>query len=295
MSDTEYKNSIKEINKLYSDRGKRAAARKFMLSCKESGIAYPVALDLLKASAAVNPDLNENANLKPLSGDHVENKTENTENRQNMPLTGEVLPNVETITDAGGLNMAEIENKIYTCMSDFMERYNIEDMTKASQNQWTAYATYNGKHLFKGTDILKQKKLVPSSSACAKTTNNAYDLDKIAQVLNFFIYLCNIYDKTFTYWAAAAFLGVNDDFLNDHAEKLTRLGVRIQQKSEQTLADAVQNPRKNITGVLATLNHWHNWTDKAETAPKTQNNVYIFPALGKLSPGVVPELPQVTE
>ena len=287
---TEYKNSIKEINKLYTDADKRKAARSFMLSCKESGIAYPVALDLLKASAAVNPDLCENTNLKPVSGDHAENKTKNAENRQNKPFNSEL----ETVTDAGGLDMAEIEKKVNTALSDFMTLNNIDDMTKAPQRIWSAASRYIGLHTFKHTDILKRKYNVVNGS-CMPSTCNAYDINKLAAVLNFYIYLCDVYNKAFTLDGGAAFCGTSDNYITENREKLTAAGCDPKKKAEESISRGILDGKINPTGSIAYLNNKFSWGQGAQNEQKTPNNIYIFPSLGKLSPGVVPELPQVTE
>lgn len=289
----DYKNSIKEINKLYNDRDKRAAARKFMLSCKESGIAYPVALDLLKASAAVNPDLNENTNLKALSGDPAENipiTAENTDKTQNKPFSGEL----ETVTDAGGLDMAEIEKKVAAALSDFMTLNNIDDMTKAPQRIWSAASRYIGLHTFKHTDILKRKYNVVNGS-CMPSTCNAYDIDKLAAVLNFYIYLCDVYNKAFTLDGGAAFCGTSDNYITENREKLTAAGCDPRKKAEESISRGILDGKINPTGSIAYLNNKFSWGQGAQNEQKTPNNIYIFPSLGKLSPDVVPELPQVTE
>lgn len=293
MADTDYKNSIREINKLYVDRAKRAAARSFMLSCKESGIAYPVALDLLKSSAAV-PASDQIATKSDLKADF---KPVNTEHVENTTLSSETVENgqIETVNDAGGLNLQEIEQKVKTCLSDFMALSGIEDdnaMRKAPQSLWQSFCIYNGKHIFKGTKILKSDKLADYGSA-TRTNNNAYDIDKIVAVLGILDNLCNYYNKIMTSWSATAFLGVDHNFLADHNEKLTLSGFDYKQKNEETLVDMITSGQKNPTGAICVLNHVHGYGQTRQETTKTTNNVYIFPALGQIKPENVPTLPEM--
>lgn len=277
----DYKDSLKEIAQLYNDRSKRAAARGFMLSCKESGIKYDVALSLLKSSATIPAadSVSVKPDFKVLDGgqDKSQDAAEKTEINQN---TTDNTLDLEVVEDSSGLDMAEIENKVYSVLDDFKNRYDIEDMTKEPQTTWTAFATYAGKHIFKGTKILKQSKLVPSTSAASLSNNNAYDIDKIVQVLNFYVYLCNLYRKTFTLWAAAEFMGVNADFLKDHEEKLTLSGFHIREKSEQSLVDGITDGKKNPTGTIAYLNARFGYAKSvAENQQKSVNIAVIYPTL----------------
>ena len=158
-------------------------------------------------------------------------------------------------------------------------------MTKAPFRLWRAASTYIGRHLFKALKILK----------CEGNINNSYDLQKIKQVLDLYIFLGDTYNKPLTIDSAEMFLGVHDGFLSENKQKLTAIGSDLWKKSEASIAAGIVDGKVNPTGALAHLNHYYNWNDTVKQQDKPQNNIYIFPALGKLSPGVVPELPKVTE
>ena len=278
----DYKDSLKEIAQLYNDRDKRAAARGFMLSCKESGIAYDVALSLLKSSATIPAadsvsDLGK-SDFKVVSGgqDKTQVQADNAKTSQNEPIFD--TPDLEVVEDSGGLDMAEIENKVRAALDDFCTLNNIEDMTKAPQRIWSAACTFIGSKVFRNTKILKTKKKTLNINGIANT-NGAYDLEYIIQVLKLFIFLCNSYNKAFTMDAAEDFLAVSANFLSNHREKLTSLGIDPKQKAEQSLATGIMDGKINPTGSIANLNHNFNWNSTPQTAEKSVNIAVIYPTL----------------
>ena len=194
----------------------------------------------------------------------------------------------EVITDTT-FNMPEIERKIEDIINDFCTRYEvdgIQGLKKSKQTTWNSLCIYIGERIFKGTNILKDNTL--KKAGCTLSTCNKYDIDKMCDVLNYCYYLCGIYDKAFTWWSAAAFCGVDSEFLSDHAEELTHAGFRVMQKTEAGLNDAMLGS-SNVMGYIATLNHRFGWSNPQQTTQPQQINVAVYPVLNANTPPAIPD------
>ena len=252
----EYKDILKKVDREIEEPNKKKA-RSFLLSEKIKGTdpqkAWVNCLEMFKESG------------------------------QPEKVQAEVLTGIYN-----GLSLSDIENKILTTLEDFKNQNNLDDteLKKAPQSTWMAYCIYNGIHVFKNTKLLKSTELKDYGSAIP-TTNGAYDIDKIIPVLNYFIYLCNIYNKVFNEWAACAFLGVNDRFVADHREELTLRGMDTRQKNEQFLTDMLTGSNRNPTGVICALNHLYGWSTPKQTTQNPQVNVSVYPVLSPVeNPGL---------
>ena len=83
----------------------------------------------------------------------------------------------------------------------WMEERNIEDLCKISQNRW-----YNCcKYVFK---------VNPKYLKDDNNINNAYDTDKVNEVLDIYIDLCNDYEKVVNIVGFTFFTGIHRDTLN---------------------------------------------------------------------------------
>lgn len=84
--------------------------------------------------------------------------------------------------------MDVFENDILKFLKMFQEEANVEDLRRCPHNVWNAALTYTGRKLFKNTDLLK----INITGSCG---NFSYDLEKIDAILDYYIYLCDVYDK----------------------------------------------------------------------------------------------------
>lgn len=88
-----------------------------------------------------------------------------------------------------GIENAEIEvykDDIDMYIHLWMEERNIEDLCKISQNRWYNCCKYIYEHVFK---------VNPKYLKDDNNINNAYDTDKVNEVLDIYIDLCNDYEK----------------------------------------------------------------------------------------------------
>ena len=233
-----------------------------------------------KPSASLNKPLKAsetiNTSIKPRSSQNkpVKVSASGAEERLERVQGEELTPNTP-------LDMADIENRVNNLITDFCATNAIDGMDglrKAEQPIWQACSMYIGKHLFKGTNLLKDTTLHEIGSA-APTNNNRYDVDKVVQVITLYEYLCNVYGKVFTMWGVSAFCAIGKDFFYDHAEDLTRLSSDLKQKNEASLADAIASGRRNPTGALAALNHWHGWSGTSTNRTEVRETTVVYPVL----------------
>ena len=87
----------------------------------------------------------------------------------------------------------------------WMEERNIEDLCKISQNRWYNCCKYIYEHVFK---------VNPKYLKDDNNINNAYDTDKVNEVLDIYIDLCNDYEKVVNIVGFTFFTGIHRDTLN---------------------------------------------------------------------------------
>lgn len=87
----------------------------------------------------------------------------------------------------------------------WMEERHIEDLCKVSQNRWYNCCKYVYEKVFK---------VNPKYLKDDNNINNAYDTDKVNEVLDIYIDLCNDYEKVVNIVGFTFFTGIHRDTLN---------------------------------------------------------------------------------
>lgn len=110
------------------------------------------------------------------------------------------------------VEMQEVNNTVDVFKSDidmyinlWMEERQVEDMCKVSQNRWYNCCKYIYEHVFK---------VNPKYLKDDNNINNAYDTDKVNEVLDIYIDLCNDYEKVVNIVGFTFFTGIHRDTLN---------------------------------------------------------------------------------
>lgn len=110
------------------------------------------------------------------------------------------------------VEMQEVNNTVDVFKDDidmyinlWMEERNIEDLCKISQNRWYNCCKYIYEHVFK---------VNPKYLKDDNNINNAYDTDKVNEVLDIYIDLCNDYEKVVNIVGFTFFTGIHRDTLN---------------------------------------------------------------------------------
>lgn len=161
-------------------------------------------------------------------------------------------------------------SEVHACLAQYMEDRGIEDMEKESQNKWSAAMRYVGQHVFKGTQKLKETPTIVHDGFPGLANNNAYDLDKVNALVDYYINLCYEYDKevsmngfsfiscipldVLTVWS-----GVYTDGYQKNIRKTGEKGASIIRKvranNEESLSGMlISGGKRSPVGILGALN-----------------------------------------
>lgn len=269
-----FKDILLKINTFPADR--QADARRAVLQGKMSGLAPDAVWDSIK-------DFGQETEKKTTKQNTVKASVPASD-RVPEVIQGEAVSDEDYIN---GLYMPEIEKRVNDCLTAFCADVGQDDPNKLTQRQFTAFSIYTGRHIFKGTKLLKSDLIFDNNSAMP--TNCAqYDLEKVVAVLNLYVYICTKYSKAFTYDGGEYFCGLSDGFISDHKEKLTGLGFSPAKKAENTIAAGLLDGRINPTGSIAWLNYNAKWAQPSQASAPASVNVSVYPVL---SASDAPKLP----
>lgn len=170
---------------------------------------------------------------------------------------------MEDITDVSDV----FDNDIEMYFNLFCEECDppIKDMTKEPQSRWNACLMYINKKVFRNTDKLKQKSCVPSNGIMP-SNHGSYDMDKVTEVLDIYLYLCAMFDKECSDTGFCLLTGINRDTICDWRNGERKLDTRmfevakkLREYREESLSNKLATGSKNPVGVLAILNRHYQW------------------------------------
>lgn len=135
------------------------------------------------------------------------------------------------------------ENDIAMYLKMFCEEQGIEDMKKESQSVWNAALMYIKKHVFNAPGILKMSKPLEGYinnnynnqySNVNLSNCNAYDIDKVNSICNYYIYMCYLYNKSISIQGFSKLTGISDTVIyewgTNDSRKLSTSSVVIYEK-----------------------------------------------------------------
>ena len=204
-----------------------------------------------------------------------------TKTSQNKPVkaSADELERVNGEIMSDNFNIDAIRSDINALINQFIAVHGIEDLTKAPQRQFMALSSYIGQNYFKNSKILKDSTPRDNGSA-AIFCNREYDIPKLAACISLYSDICSLYNKAFLFDGIASFLGCSENTLKENNDKLTSFGVDIYQKREASLSSGAVDPKTtNITGLLAALNHWHNWSGASTSRTEVRETTVVYPVL----------------
>lgn len=165
-------------------------------------------------------------------------------------------------------------SEVHACLAQYMEDRGIENMEKESQNKWSAAMRYVGQHVFKGTQKLKEKPTIVREGFSGVTNDNAYDLDKINALVDYYVNLCYEYDKEVSMNGFSFISGIPPEILTvwsgvytdgyGNIRKTGEAGLRIIRKlksnNEESLSGMlISGGKRSPVGILGALNRKHGW------------------------------------
>jgi hypothetical protein len=135
----------------------------------------------------------------------------------------------------------------------WMEERNIEDLCKISQNRWYNCCKYVYENVFK---------VNPKYLKDDNNINNAYDTDKVNEVLDIYIDLCNDYEKVVNIVGFTFFTGIHRDTLNGwvNGVQLASSGSdickKIDEMREESLVGLQVSGKGNPMNYMPSLNKY---------------------------------------
>lgn len=158
------------------------------------------------------------------------------------------------------VEMQEVNNTVDVFKSDidmyinlWMEERHVEDMCKVSQNRWYNCCKYVYENVFK---------VNPKYLKDDNNINNAYDTDKVNEVLDIYIDLCNDYEKVVNIVGFTFFTGIHRDTLNGwvNGVQLASSGSdickKIDEMREESLVGLQVSGKGNPMNYMPSLNKY---------------------------------------
>lgn len=158
------------------------------------------------------------------------------------------------------VEMQEVNNTVDVFKDDidmyinlWMEERNIDDLCKISQNRWYNCCKYIYEHVFK---------VNPKYLKDDNNINNAYDTDKVNEVLDIYIDLCNDYEKVVNIVGFTFFTGIHRDTLNGwvNGVQLASSGSdickKIDEMREESLVGLQVSGKGNPMNYMPSLNKY---------------------------------------
>ena len=163
-----------------------------------------------------------------------------------------------TLEDYDDINY--IKNRVEEAIQDFCDRYDIKDLKSESQNVFNGLLRYIYEHVFQVTSKLKHDNR-------SKTLINLNHIDIILDILDYYIYLCDVYCKASSIQGFCTFTGIDVSILYDWGSgvnrklnpKYSEVIKRLDAERERTLSDLLVSGKRQPVGIIAVLNHEKGW------------------------------------
>lgn len=183
------------------------------------------------------------------------------------------------------------ENDIAVYLSMFCEEQGIEDMRTAPQSVWNAALMYIKRHIFSDPSILKASKPLQgyvNNNYDNKYSNlnnsncNSYNIELVDNICDYYIYICNLYNKGVTISGFSKLTGITEETIYDWGRedrKLSSSGSVVYKKLSaeyENSAEAKLWGNKNPVAVMAILNKRFGWN--LPGVSKEQANKSALPA-----------------
>lgn len=161
------------------------------------------------------------------------------------------------------------DNKIHEALSMFCEEQGIKDIRKESQSVWNAALMYIKRYVFPTPDVLKRNKPLDGYSNQYSNLNNtncnSYDIDLVNSICDYYIYICNLYDKGVTITGFCKLTGISETVIYEWGHddrKLSHSSSEIYKKLSREYENSAESKlwgNKNPVAVMAILNKRFGW------------------------------------
>ena len=171
-----------------------------------------------------------------------------------------------------------------------------EEIRKSSDNRFSAALMHIRAAVFPDRDVFKTVSgwhWVPGDTGL-KVEDKAYNPDILAPILDYYIYLCALYDKTVTQHGFCKLTGISDgvisswsalDDTDSVSKKRRALYKKLRGENENSLTGMLTTGKRNPVGLLGVLNHYHGWNMPGvsrEIGQRTARTLSQLPDFGSL-------------
>ena len=181
------------------------------------------------------------------------------------------------------------ENDIDLYLHQFQDEQNIEDLRTVPQSVWNACLMYIQKRVFNNRDLLKQNNNIYNSNSIMDSNYNMYNYDIVNNILDYYIYLCNLYNKEISIIGFSKLTGIDDETINtwgNDSSKLSSKGFGIYKKicqmREESLSNKLVDGKQNPVGTIAVLNRQFGWASPYTSDANRQKSALTAAELPKL-------------
>ncbi len=175
------------------------------------------------------------------------------------------------------------ENKIELCMYEYYNRFLSENDTddkaiiekliyNSTDNQFTGCLMYICKHVFTDRRLLKDSNNKYSNlseynnNSTVYTNHNAYNLEIMDKLCDYYIYLCSLYNKTVSLYGYCMLTGINVTTIDRWKEptcEMSQIYKKLRDGRQNSLTNLLSSGKVNPVGIIAILNHQYQWNESA--------------------------------
>lgn len=181
------------------------------------------------------------------------------------------------------------ENDIDLYLHQFQDEQGIEDLRTVPQSVWNACLMYIQRHVFNDRDLLKQSNNIYNSNSIMDSNYNMYNYDLVNNILDYYIYICNLYNKEISIVGFSKLTNIDDETINiwgSNSNKLSSksFGIykKICQMREESLSNKLVDGKQNPVGTIAVLNRQFGWASPYVSDSNRQKNSLTAAELPKL-------------
>ena len=106
------------------------------------------------------------------------------------------------------------ENDIDLYLHQFQDEQGIEDLRTVPQSVWNSCLMYIQRHVFSNRDLLKQSNNIYNSNSIMDSNYNMYNYDVLYSILEYYIYICNMYNKEISSMGYRKLIGISNEIIS---------------------------------------------------------------------------------
>lgn len=203
---------------------------------------------------------------------------------------------MQKVVDAGE-TIELFENDIDLYLHQFQDEQGIEDLRTVPQSVWNAALIYIQRRAFSNRDLLKQGSNIYNTNSIMDSTYNMYNYDIIYNILEYYVYLCNQYNKEVSIMGFSKLTKIDTDTINSWGNNENKLSSKssviykkLAQEREESLSNRLVDGKQNPVGTIAVLNRQFGWASPYTSDANRQKGALTaaeLPQLGQNNPVLI--------